>query len=282
MPAWSLSLRQQFLALAPYAAVAGPLCSAVRDGTFSGITRLGDICAAAGIAEVRSKAVEAALAAGLPHGLFERCSGTDWRPGKGPFQELATSLEAVTLYREHVHVDASRVEVVLTPPGNRSQLGDALRLRGWVESDLEHTQAILLHLATQARQRLAVLSPFVDVGGMDSLLTLLRATKYSVRRILITRCQDGVLPASLQAALPELAALDVAIHNYWLPHEGGYETFHAKAVLADSRMAYVGSANMTQASLYVSMELGAFLQGDSVNTLASVVDAILAIAPQLK
>ena len=43
-------------------------------------------------------------------------------------------------------------------------------------------------------------------------------------------------------------------------------------------MAYIGSANMTQASLSLSMELGTFLQGDSVKTLANVVDAILDIA----
>ena len=66
-----------------------------------------------------------------------------------------------------------------------------------------------------------------------------------------------------------------------MSRQGGYETFHAKVILADDRMAYIGSANMTQASLSVSMELGALLKGNSVKTLGSVVDAILSIAPSL-
>ena len=38
---------------------------------------------------------------------------------------------------------------------------------------------------------------------------------------------------------------------------------------------------MTQASLWLSMELGTFLKGGSVKTLVNVVDAILAVAPKL-
>jgi phospholipase D-like protein len=282
MQAWPRSLHEAFVALAPHAAVAGPLCSAVRDGTFAGVARLGDICAAAGIAEARSSAIEAALAAGLPHRLFERRGRGEWCPGSGPYAELATALAAVTLYRKHVHVDSNRVEVVLTAPGKPSQLGSALRSRGWLEADLQHTEAILRHLAMHATQRIVVLSPFLDPGGMANLLTLFRATKEGVRRVLVTRCQDGIVPTPLQTALPELTDCGVVVHNYWLPRESGYETFHAKVALADSSMAYIGSANMTQASLYVSMELGVLLQGDSVKTLASTVDAILDIAPRLR
>ena len=282
MQAWPHNLHQAFVALAPHAAVAGPLCNAVRDGTFAGVVRLGDICAAAGIAEARSNAIEAALAAGLPHRLFERRGRDQWCPGSGPFAELATALAAVTLYLNHVHVDSNRVEVVLTPPGKPSQLGSALRSRGWLEADLEHTEAILRHLAMQATERIVVVSPFLDAGGMANLLALFRATKESVRRVLVTRCQDGIAPAPLQMVLPELTDLGVVVYNYWLLRASGYESFHAKVALADSNMAYIGSANMTQASLYVSMELGVLLQGDSVKTVASTVDAILDIAPRLR
>ena len=282
MLAWAPSLREAFLALAPHAAVAGPLCGAVRDGTFAGIARLDDICAAAGIAESRGKAAEAALGSGAPYGLFARCGPSEWCPGTGPFADLATALAAVTLYRDQVYVDVNRVEVVLTLPGNPSQLRDTLRRRGWVEAKLEHTEAILLHLATQAIERFAVLSPFIDAGGMRSLLTLLRATKGSVRRVVVTRCQDGVLPPPLQGARSDLASLGVAVYNYWLPRQGGYETFHAKVLIADAEAAYVGSANLTQASLGLSMELGTFLRGQSVKTLVEIMDAILSIATRVQ
>jgi phosphatidylserine/phosphatidylglycerophosphate/cardiolipin synthase-like enzyme len=141
------------------------LCRAAADGTFSGVTRLPDICVAAGLAEVRSSAVDAALAVGASCGLFSRCEVLEWQPE-------AMSLEAVPLYRDCIHI-------------------------------------------------------------------------------------------------------------YWVPRQSGYETFHAKVILSDDRMAYVGSAHMTQPSLSVSMELGVLLKGDSVKTPARVVDAVLNIAPRL-
>ena len=240
-----------------------------------------DICIAAGLAEARSSAVEAALAVGASCGLFARCGVLEWRPHEMPFIELATSLEAVALYRDSVHIDADQVEVVLTPPGKPSELGEALRMRGRIEADLEHTEAILRHLAARTTTRFAVLSPFIDSGGMDNLIAMFKQTRSEARRVLVTRCQDGVMPPPLQAAFSTLKALGVAVHNYWVPRQSGYETFHAKVFLSDDRMAYIGSANMTQASLSVSMELGVLLKGDSVKTLVSVVDAILSIAPSL-
>ena len=282
MPPWPLSIRQSFIALAPHAPVAGPLCRAAANGDFSGVTRLRDICAAAGIAEARSRSVEKALEAGAVHCVFVHCGGANWRPGTTPFGELAVALEAVALYQANVHVDDDVVNVVLTPPGKPSRLGDALRARGWIESDLEHTDAILRHLATQTRNRFAVLSPFIDEVGMDNLITLFKATKDDVKRVLVARCPNGVVPPPLQAGSPVLTALGVTIYNYWLPHAGGYETFHAKVLLADDQTAYIGSANMTHASLFRSMELGTFLQGNSVKILARVLDAILAIAPRLQ
>ena len=199
----------------------------------------------------------------------------------GQFADLATALEAVNLYRKHVHVDIDIVEVVLTPPGKPSQLASALRAHGWVEADLQHTESILRHLATQATERFAVLSPFLDTGGTEHLLGLFNATLPNVNRVLVTRSQGGSLPSALQAVMPALTELGVAVHDYWLPRGWGYETFHAKVLLADAKMAYLGSANMTQASLSLSMELGTLLKGRSVNTLVSVVDAILAIAPRV-
>ena len=278
---WPPSVRQAFLALSPYAAVAGPVCRAAASGSFSGVTRVQEVCAAAGVAEVRSSSVEAVLVVGSTHGLFERLGMMEWRPAAMPFAELATALEAVALYREHVHVDVDVVEVVLTPPGKLSRLSGALRTRGWIESDLEHTEPILRYIAMHATTRFAVLSPFLDTGGIEHLVALFEATKPGVKRMFITRCPDNVPVPALKAALPALAALGVAIHNYWLPRAGGYETFHAKVILSDDRMAYIGSANLTQASMSLSMELGTFLRGASVKTLVSVVDAILTIAPKL-
>jgi phosphatidylserine/phosphatidylglycerophosphate/cardiolipin synthase-like enzyme len=278
---WPPEAKRAFAALAPHAHVAGPLCRAVAAGRFIGCTRLSDICAGAGIAEARSGAVEKVLLVGATHGMFVRYGLRDWAPADVPFSEFATALEAVALYREEVHVDTDLVQVALTPPGKTSRLTEALHARGWIEADLEHTEPLLRHLAATAVHRFVVMSPFLDGSGAAHLIDLFAATPPGVQRVLIARCGNGVPPQALQDALPALLAQGVAVHNYWLPRPGGFETFHAKVIVADDQRAYLGSANMTQASLWVSMELGAFLTGRSVKTLASVLDAILAIAPEI-
>jgi phosphatidylserine/phosphatidylglycerophosphate/cardiolipin synthase-like enzyme len=257
------------------------LCQAVEEGRFAGVMRLPEICTASGVAQARSNAVEEALLAGRAVGAFRRHSVMEWSPDTATFRELATALLAVTLYRKEIHADADTVEVVLTPPGPSSQLRTALRRRGWQEADLEHTDATLRHLATQTKHRLIVLSPFVDATGAANLVGLFEATPPGVRRILITRCKDGIVPEVLQAVMPTLGGLGVQVHNYWLPQSSGYETSHAKVVLSDGCRAYVGSANMTLASLAVSMELGTVVSGKSVQTVANVLEAILEIAPKV-
>lgn len=162
MPHWPIEIQRAFLALASHAFVAGPICRAVAERRFDGIRRLRDICSVAGLAEARSSSVEAALRIGADFGLFVRCGDLEWRPSPIAFGELATSLEAVALYREKVHADLDVVDVVFTPPGKQSQRGDALRIRGRVEGDLEHTEAIMRHLASHAATRFVVLSPSCD------------------------------------------------------------------------------------------------------------------------
>ena len=69
----------------------------------------------------------------------------------------------------------------------------------------------------------------------------------------------------------------IRIFNYSIPKlEGkGRETFHAKVVLCDHNAAYIGSSNMTVASLEHSMEMGVALYGRAAADVAVVLDAVL-------
>ena len=69
------------------------------------------------------------------------------------------------------------------------------------------------------------------------------------------------------------------VYNYSIPRaDGGRETFHAKAVLCDRCFAYLGSSNITAASLEHSMEMGVVLHGRAAADVAEVIDAVLAAA----
>ena len=87
-------------------------------------------------------------------------------------------------------------------------------------------------------------------------------------------------PFGFDTISPWLKAQGVRVFNYSIPRmEGGRETFHAKAVLCDRSTAYLGSSNVTAASLEHSMEMGVVLEGRAAAGVAEVIDAVLAAAP---
>jgi phosphatidylserine/phosphatidylglycerophosphate/cardiolipin synthase-like enzyme len=88
----------------------------------------------------------------------------------------------------------------------------------------------------------------------------------------------------LSTSAGRLQVLGVQVYDYALPREGGkgIETFHAKLVLADDVMAYVGSSNMTWGSLEHSMELGLVVTGVAPKRLAVLTDAIVGISTRVK
>ena len=72
----------------------------------------------------------------------------------------------------------------------------------------------------------------------------------------------------------------VCVYNYSRRRASGpgRETFHAKVILRDDTDAYVGSVNLTRASLEYSMEVGLAVTGKAVRRIALVTDAVIAVA----
>jgi phosphatidylserine/phosphatidylglycerophosphate/cardiolipin synthase-like enzyme len=56
------------------------------------------------------------------------------------------------------------------------------------------------------------------------------------------------------------------------------ETFHAKIVMADASMAYVGSANLLESSYEFTLECGFIIEGPAVAQVADLVEAIMRIS----
>ena len=84
-----------------------------------------------------------------------------------------------------------------------------------------------------------------------------------------------------------LRALHVSVRDYHLSHgaEAGralpIETFHAKLVLADDTLAYVGSANLLYSSEGLSLETGLLVEGSAAIQVARLVDGVLRVARSL-
>ena len=218
-------------------------------------------------------------------GLVESKLG-GFKPRNGAhtrFQRLAFALHAVEHYRSSVHRDATVAQVVLTKPPRPSVLEQKLSALGWRTTDLEPTEHAFHGMVQAAQRRVIVMTPFFDSTGAAWLQELLSYAPPGVERILILRSleyntrQD--YPFGFDAISPWLKAQGIRVFNYSIPRiHGGRETFHAKAVLCDRRAAYLGSSNVTAASLEHSMEMGVVLEGRAAASVAEVIDAVLAAA----
>jgi hypothetical protein len=230
--------------------------------------------------ELLEDAVELGLLDTTPTGFRPR------RSAHVGFRRLAFALNAVDHYRLAVHRDATVVQVVLTRPPRPSLLEQKLSALGWRTADLEPTEHAFHGLVRSAQRRLVVMTPFFDSTGAWWLKELLSYVRPGIERILVLRSLEDATrkdyPTGFDVIASWLKAESVKVFNYSIPRMdgGGRETFHAKVVLCDRNAAYVGSSNVTAASLEHSMEMGVVLQGRAAADVAEVIDAVLQASVQ--
>jgi hypothetical protein len=203
------------------------------------------------------------------------------------FGRLAFALYSVDHYRSLVHRDETVARVVLTRPPRPSSLEQKLSALGWRTTDLEPTEHAFHSMVRAAKRRVVVMTPFFDSTGAAWLQELLGFVAPEVERILILRSLEDITrrdyPNGFNVIAPWLKEQGARVFNYSLPRAGGgRETFHAKAVLCDRSTAYLGSSNVTGASLEHSMEMGVVLEGRAAAGVADVLDAVLAAAQQFE
>ncbi len=227
--------------------------------------------------DVLERAVRLGLAEATQMGFRPRSGARTY------FRRLAFALQAVEHYRSSVHRDATVAQVVLTKPPRPSVLEQKLSALGWRTTDLELTEHAFHGMVRAAQRRVVVMTPFFDSAGAIWLQELLSRAAPEVERILILRSLEDATrkdyPVGFDAIFPWFKVHGVQIFNYSIARiEGGRETFHAKAVLCDRSAAYLGSSNITMASLEHSMEMGVVLEGRAAASVAEVIDAVLAAA----
>jgi phosphatidylserine/phosphatidylglycerophosphate/cardiolipin synthase-like enzyme len=200
----------------------------------------------------RQGTVDAMLKAGAPHGLFRQHSPMTWSPlaETAVMRRLAWMLQGASNYIELVHHNTDEVEVVLTKPTRPSELERALREAGYEQVGLVATGEMFPAMAAGANEHFTVMTPFLDLAGAEALVQLFERSALNVEPRLIFRSSPMGLPDGYLATADTLLQLGVRVFDYRLERDGGgFETFHAKVVLADRNWAYVGSTNMTQWSL---------------------------------
>ena len=174
--------------------------------------------------------------------------------------------------------DRETCHAAVTMPHAPSALAAELPATGTAYASLLSTAEGMTRVAAAARERLTIMTPFLNSDGLKFAASLFSCSAARNRTLVV---RNG--PSALRALLVHndvLVGLGVRVKNYRLPSEGGYETFHAKVVLADEHVAYIGSANMLGYA-HRSVELGVLVEGRAARVVASVVNAVEAVAPTL-
>lgn len=164
-----------------------------------------------------------------------------------------------------------RATTVVTFPTSGIGIVRALPRTGFSYAGLMSSEEAFDRIADAATTRLTVLTPFLNDEGLDDVLELFRRTSAPEKNLVVRR-YGGAL-ATARARLGDLEPLGVEVRNYTVSLPKGFETFHAKVVIADHDLAYVGSANMTRFERR-SMELGIMVDGKAAKVVASVVRAV--------
>jgi phosphatidylserine/phosphatidylglycerophosphate/cardiolipin synthase-like enzyme len=149
---------------------------------------------------------------------------------------------------------------------------------GLAYAALVPTQQTFEKLADAAASSFTIMTPFLNEEGLVITLHLFRRTRAHRRHLIIRR--SGAARSAVDRGWNDLLHLGVDVLDYTLPVAGGYETFHAKVLLADQDLAYVGSANMTAFARH-SMELGILTDGRAARVVASIVRGVERIATPL-
>jgi hypothetical protein len=201
-------------------------------------------------------------------------------------QRLAHVLSGADHFRR-MRLNPVAIELAVTMPLVPSHLEKELATTLGRPGGFLTTSAAFSRLAEAASRRLVVMTPFIDAGGFRWLRRVFEATPSDCHRIVILRNTERyTVDLGVQHA-DWLHAMRVSVRDYHLPHTAvagralPIETFHAKLVLADDTLAYVGSANLLNSSEGLSLETGLLVEGAAAVQVARLVDAVLRVSRTL-
>ena len=166
---------------------------------------------------------------------------------------------------------------VVTPIVTLPQTSTVLRDSLGVNDASYGTRDGFAYVTGRATERVVFLIPFMDQVGADLVVSLAR-TSNAHRRFLVTR-PDSKGNRFYARHVASLVAAGVEVMEYWHPRPEGSqpaaETFHAKLVLGDDDLVYVGSSNLMASSLEGGLECGVILEGKFAKPFRDIIDGVL-------
>ena len=175
--------------------------------------------------------------------------------------------------------ESGTFRAVITPPTGGGAFARALVSTGMARANLVETSDAMREVAMLARNRLVVMSPFLNEEGVELVLDLFDSSP-AAEKVLVVRHRGSTTKQGIRRSSAEFRRRRISVMNYFIRYESWFETFHAKVVLADEQEAYVGSANMLRYEVS-ALELGVLTKGRGVEVVRAAVDAAIACASPL-
>jgi phosphatidylserine/phosphatidylglycerophosphate/cardiolipin synthase-like enzyme len=127
---------------------------------------------------------------------------------------------------------------------------------------------MLCELIASAEHELLMVNPFFDSAGVNKILPFAqRAAERGVNVKVISRSDKGDKSQEMLKMLLAGIAGDCTVRHYGGELNKKRFFLHAKCMIADTKRAYVGSANLTGTSLGNNIEVGTVFSGDPVQHL---------------
>lgn len=172
---------------------------------------------------------------------------------------------------------ASQAELIATLPDN-------LPLPPEIRRRIPALATTLHRLITSARQEVIILNPFFEQEGFDRLASaLLAAARRGVVVTVITRqlseltaVNYRIMKQLWEQSLQQGVAEQFHFYEYHQV-EGGHIVLssHAKVMLVDNLIAYIGSANLTEYGMNRFIEIGVTLTGAEVGNIQAILMAVM-------
>lgn len=152
-----------------------------------------------------------------------------------------------------------------------------------IDFGMQQITSRLLNLCRESEESLVLVSPYLEVSGMDWLFPGLEgALERGVDLTLVSRELNEGEPnfraIERLVAVAEECDGELTVYDYYQPRPDSDKplyTLHSKVLLADDSTAYLGSANFTKYGFSENLEVGVVLQGSKVNQLAELLSHVI-------
>lgn len=152
-----------------------------------------------------------------------------------------------------------------------------------VDFGMQQITSRLLNLCRESKESLVLVSPYLEVSGMDWLFpglegALERGVDLTLVSRELTEGEPNFRAIERLVAVAEECDGELTVYDYYQPRPDSDKplyTLHSKVLLTDDSTAYIGSANFTKYGFSENLEVGVVLQGSKVNQLAALLSHVI-------